>query len=97
MHAIDVLLHALRHNFSDVINESALTLCRLPVMEIAELLQPIDVLPWVSPIEIFRVLDLANVRNLASIPRGLEDDIPITRWHLSRRRRHVPRWGKTQR
>ena len=49
MHAIDVLLHALRHNFSDIINESALALCRLPVIQIAELLQPIDILPWVSP------------------------------------------------
>ena len=49
MHTIDVLLHALRHNFSDTINESALALCRLPVIQIAELLQPIDVLPWVSP------------------------------------------------
>lgn len=48
MHATDVLLHALRHNLPEIINESALALCRLPVIQTAELLQPMDVLPWVS-------------------------------------------------
>lgn len=48
MHATDVLLHALRHNLPEIINESALALCRLPVIQTAELLQSMDVLPWVS-------------------------------------------------
>ncbi|KJA25068.1 hypothetical protein HYPSUDRAFT_135172 [Hypholoma sublateritium FD-334 SS-4] len=48
MHSTDILLHALRHNLTDIINESVLALCRLPVVQTAELLQPIDVLPWVS-------------------------------------------------
>ncbi|KAF9565896.1 hypothetical protein CPC08DRAFT_683254 [Agrocybe pediades] len=68
-HALKILLHGIKHDYPDLINESSLQLALRPIVLVARELSPNQILPWIQYREAWRGI-LADVKKVLDGPKS---------------------------